>query len=136
MTQIPELDDSREAPPFTEELNQHDLAEEPNNSERPERDDDPVWTWNAPPFLTGDDYGIHQKDQPKLPTKELQAHEQMLAERMSADAPWLRRDFTLREKVENLRTYFGSKEQFEKTKGGRTHYKAILSFDVQANNTD
>ena len=40
----------------------------------------------------------------------------------------------LKEKADNLRTYFGSKEEFEKAKGGRTHYKVKLSFDVPATN--
>ena len=30
---------------------------------------------------------------------------------------------------------FGSKEQFEKAKGGRTPYRLILSFDVPASNS-
>jgi len=41
----------------------------------------------------------------------------------------------LREKVANVRAFFGSKEQFEKAKGGRTHYRVILSFDVPATNS-
>ena len=41
----------------------------------------------------------------------------------------------LKEKVANVRAYFGSKEQFEKAKGGRTHYRVILSFDVLATNS-
>jgi hypothetical protein len=40
----------------------------------------------------------------------------------------------LREKTENLRLYFGSLEDYERRKGGRTHYRIILSFDVPATN--
>ena len=41
---------------------------------------------------------------------------------------------TLKEKTENLRLYFGSLEDYERRKGGRTHYRIILSFDVPATN--
>jgi len=34
----------------------------------------------------------------------------------------------------NLRLYFGSLEDYERRKGGRTHYRIILSFDVPATN--
>src|SRR5260370_6733498 len=43
-------------------------------------------------------------------------------------------DLTLREKVENVKDYFGSLEDYERRKGGRTHYRIILSFDVPATN--
>lgn len=42
---------------------------------------------------------------------------------------------TVERKVANVRAFFGSKEQFEKAKGGRTHYRVILSFDVPATNS-
>src|SRR5262249_21049667 len=32
------------------------------------------------------------------------------------------------------RNYFGSLEDYERRKGGRTHYRIILSFDVPATN--
>ena len=41
---------------------------------------------------------------------------------------------TLAEKVENVKVYFRSREEFERRKGGRTHYRVILSFDVPATN--
>src|SRR5262249_56020844 len=40
----------------------------------------------------------------------------------------------LEEKVENVKVYFASLEDYEKRKGGRTHYRIVLSFDVPANN--
>src|SRR5262249_1131571 len=36
---------------LNEDLNDLGLGGEPT------QDEDPVWTWNAPEFLTGDDYG-------------------------------------------------------------------------------
>ena len=77
-----------------------------------QRDDDPVWTWNAPEFLTGDKSGTNLKlDHSTIPEK-----------------------LTLKEKTENVRLYFGSLEDYERRKGGRTHYRIILSFDVPATN--
>src|SRR5262249_32113073 len=73
-----------------------------------QRDADPVWTRNAPDFLTGDTNKTGRKKvQDKL---------------------------SLKEKTENLRLYFGSLEDYERRKGGRTHYRIILSFDVPATN--
>jgi hypothetical protein len=43
-------------------------------------------------------------------------------------------NLTLREKTENVKLYFGSLEHYERRKGGRTHYRIILSFDVPATN--
>src|SRR5262249_39298507 len=76
------------------------------------RDADPIWTWNAPDFLTGDTHGTRvESREPDVPEK-----------------------LTLREKAENVRLYFGSLEEYERRKGGRTHYRIILSFDVPATN--
>jgi len=41
----------------------------------------------------------------------------------------------LKEKIENARCYFGSHEELEKARGGRTHYRMVLSFDVPATNS-
>jgi hypothetical protein len=49
--------------------------------------------------------------------------EKMMARITSPDA-----GKRLKEKV-GVRTYFGSKEQLEKAKGGSTHYRIILSFE-------
>jgi hypothetical protein len=77
-----------------------------------QRDADPVWSRNAPDFLTGDTNGGN----PEL-------GESNASEKLS-----------LKEKTENLRLYFGSLEDYERRKGGRTHYRIILSFDVPATN--
>ena len=77
-----------------------------------QRDADPVWTRNAPDFLTGDTNGRT----PGLGQSNA-------SEKLS-----------LKEKTENLRLYFGSLEDYERRKGGRTHYRIILSFDVPATN--
>jgi hypothetical protein len=89
-----------------------------------EIDADPIWTWNVPTYITGDTYSVRSQAQKKA-TKQPQAREPNRAEpRMD-----------LKEKIDNARFYFGSREEFEKAKGGRTHYRMILSFDVPATNT-
>lgn len=99
-----------------------------------EHDADPVWTWNAPSFLTGDDFGSDESNSPRAP-RDVTTPDALLTEKMMAPitSPKARR--RLREKVANVRAFFGSKEQFEKAKGGRTHYRLILSFDVPATNS-
>jgi hypothetical protein len=97
-------------------------------------DADPVWTWNAPSFLTGDDYGSDESRPSRAP-RDVTPQDALLTEKMMAPitSPKARR--RLREKVANVRAFFGSKEQFEKANGGRTHYRVILSFDVPAANS-
>src|ERR1041384_4223325 len=97
-------------------------------------DADPVWTWNAPSFLTGDDYGSDESRPSRAP-RDVTPQDALLTEKMMAPitSPKARR--RLREKVANVRAFFGSKEQFEKANGGRTHYRVILSFGVPAANS-
>ncbi|MGH9761395.1 MAG: relaxase/mobilization nuclease domain-containing protein, partial [Blastocatellia bacterium] len=80
---------------------------------------DPIWTWNAPEFLTGDFHGTEPdlgntdgSERPMPPVKQP----------------------TFKEKVQNVKDYFASLEEYERRKGGRTHYRIILSFDVPATN--
>ncbi len=93
-------------------LNHRSLDAEMEHGGGGQRDADPVWTRNAPDFLTGDTYG----SPPEL-------GQSSASEKLS-----------LKEKTENLRLYFGSLEAYERRKGGRTHYRIILSFDVPATN--
>ncbi len=92
-------------------LDHRSLDAEKEHGAAAQRDADPIWTWNAPDFLTGDTYGTSRQDQPDTQEK-----------------------LTLKEKTENLKLYFGSLEDYERRKGGRTHYRIILSFDVPATN--
>src|SRR5262249_36214398 len=84
---------------------------------------DPIWTWNAPEFLTGDG-GRARSD----------ADLREGAETGRVAAVDRRDKLTLKEKVQNVKDYFGSLEDYERRKGGRTHYRIILSFDVPASN--
>lgn len=94
-----------------ENLGRRSLGEGKEHGGDGPRDPDPVWTWNAPDFLTGDVSGTNLQERSTTPEK-----------------------LTLKEKTENVRVYFGSLEEYERRKGGRTHYRIILSFDVPATN--
>ena len=104
------------------------------DAEQPVQDADPVWTWNAPVFLTGDDHGIDESRSSRVPTGTSLRNSE-LTEKLMARVASMQTGKRLKEKVADVRAYFGSKERFEKAKGGRTHYRAILSFDVPATNS-
>lgn len=95
---------------------------------------DPVWTWNAPSYLTGDHYGI-QEDKSSRVLRQVSEQDRAVHNRITAGITSPTRHKRVEEKTAKLRAYFGSKEQFEKAKGGRTHYRLILSFDVPASNS-
>ena len=125
------------------ELNEHQVSvaaalEEDLHDRALDRDRsdevDPVWTWNAPSYLTGDHYGL-QEDKSARVLLQASARDGALHNRMTAGITSPERRKRLEEKTAKLRAYFGSKEQFEKAKGGRTHYRVILSFDVPATNS-
>ncbi len=92
-------------------LDHRSLSAEKEHGGSGQRHADPVWTWNAPDFLT-DNNG-----------RNLELGRSDATEKLS-----------LKEKTENLRLYFGSLEDYERRKGGRTHYRIILSFDIPATN--
>ncbi len=122
------LDDVSVAAALDDHLNDRALDQTEDTNEA-----DPVWTWNAPSHLTGDDHGIQQGNTGH-PIDNIAAHDTPSKSKMTASSTSRSRAERLRDKVTNLRTYFGYKEQFEKAKGGRTHYRVILSFDVPATN--
>src|SRR5262249_48328213 len=95
-----------------ENLDHRSLDAEKEHGGGGNRDVDPVWTRNAPDFLTGDTDATSGQSDPATAPEQL----------------------TLKEKTENLKLYFGSLEEYERRKGGRTHYRIILSFDVPATN--
>src|SRR5262245_24861068 len=99
-----------------------------------ERDADPIWTWNAPDYITRDSYGIRSEGADKTP-KNVQSHNRFLADKMAPGSGHNQDKLPLKEKVENARCYFGSHEELEKARGGRTHYRIVLSFDVPATNS-
>jgi Relaxase/Mobilisation nuclease domain len=122
------LDDVSVPAALDDHLNDRALDQTEDTSEA-----DPVWTWNAPSHLTGDDHGIQQGNTGHL-IDNIAGPDTPSKSKMTASSTSRSRAERLRDKVTNLRTYFGYKEQFEKAKGGRTHYRVILSFDVPATN--
>jgi hypothetical protein len=91
-----------------------------------DNDADPVWTWNAPSFLTGDDYGSDESKSSRAP-RDVTPQDAILTEKMMTPitSPNARR--RLREKVATVRAFFGSKEEFEKAKGGRRFQRLLRS---------
>ncbi len=114
---------------LVEDLNDHglDRAGVPDDA-------DPVWTWNAPSYLTGDHYGIQEEESSHLLNRVARDNSSR-HDRITAGVTSPNRRQRLEEKVAKLRAHFAGKEQFEKAKGGRTHYRIILSFDVPATNS-
>jgi hypothetical protein len=121
-------DDNSVAGTLDDHLNDRPIDNQKDN------DADPVWTWNAPNFLTGDDYGSDESRSSRAPG-DVTPQDALLTEKMMASITSQNARRRIKEKVANVRAFFGSKEQFEKAKGGRTHYRVILSFDVPATNS-
>jgi len=106
-----------------ENLNDQSLDQTNEHAGQRQPDADPVWTWNAPEFLTDDRFGTR----PELRSRHTdQTHKGVGVQDKGK--------LTIKEKVQNVRDYFGSLEEYERRKGGRTHYRIILSFDVPATN--
>src|SRR5712692_4577786 len=61
-----ELELSREDNSVADALDDH--RNEREFGEEPDHDADPVWTWNAPNFLTGDDYGSDESKSSRAPS--------------------------------------------------------------------
>jgi len=121
-------DDNSVAGTLDDHLNDRAIDNQKDN------DADSVWTWNAPNFLTGDDYGSDESKSSRA-LSDVTAQDAILTEKMMAGVTSQNDRRRLKEKVANVRAFFGSKEQFEKARGGRTHYRVILSFDVPATNS-
>ena len=85
---------------------------------------DPIWTWNAPDFLTADGYGIRAEFESRRGART----------NRNVGNPEPQDKLTLKEKIQNVKDYFASLEDYGRRKGGRTHYRIILSFDVPATN--
>ena len=79
---------------------------------------DPVWTWNAPSYLTGDHYGI-QEDKSSRVLRQVSERDGALYNRITAGITSPNLHKRLEEKTAKLRSYFGSMEQFEKAEAIR-----------------
>ncbi|HWO01925.1 MAG TPA: relaxase/mobilization nuclease domain-containing protein [Blastocatellia bacterium] len=106
----------------TLEENLHEKALDSGRTNQNHSAADPIWTWNAPGFLTLDGYGVR----PEFESQRAARADRRLARPDALDK------LTLKEKIQNVKDYFASLEDYERRKGGRTHYRIILSFDVPA----
>src|SRR5215469_15199349 len=131
--------DHSEPESFWEEATDEGTDEPPDVRDGPgtsaaKPDADPIWTWNAPDYITGDSYGMRSEGPNETP-KNVQSHDRFLADKMTSGPGHNQDKLPLKEKIENARCYFGSHEELEKARGGRTHYRMVLSFDVPATNS-
>ena len=121
-------DDQGTAEPTVQEalensLNERALSGRKEHGGRDQDRVDPIWTRNAPHFLTGESHGSRTDIDPQKPRESERRGAQDTSDAL-----------TLKEKVQNVKDYFASLEDYERRKGGRTHYRIILSFDVPATN--
>ena len=93
-------------------LSERALNEEENTRGAKVRDADPIWTWNAPEFLTGEWYG----SSPEGSDNTRPAGNDRATDRRATHQKQENR-LTLAERVENLRLHFRSREEFEKKYG-------------------
>jgi hypothetical protein len=100
---------------LNDSLNERALKEERSTARAPARDADPIWTWNAPDFLTGERHGA----KPERPDKSRQTVTDKSIDPQATDQK-SQDKLTLAEKVENIKLHFRSREEFERRKGGRT----------------
>src|SRR5215470_6719399 len=68
-----------------EEMRERSMPDVCRPDSESDRDADPVWTWNVPDYITGDSYGIGH-EVVKRPSKEVQAQERMLAEKIAGES--------------------------------------------------
>src|SRR5215472_6501240 len=85
-----------------QDMAERELPEFGRQDSEADRDADPVWTWNVPDYITGDTYGA-QPDVARKPSKDIQAHQRMLAEKLAGRSGNGDERLALKEKVENVR---------------------------------
>lgn len=102
----------------------------------PEReDDDPVWTWNAPTYVTGDGYGAAKGDPLQILLENLPAP--VLTPSQIGLGPERNGfDFSLDEKRERGIAHFSVLADLEELKGGPSHFRIILSVGPEVSNRE
>lgn len=98
-----------------------------------DREDNPVWTWNAPQCVTGDTYGIEGN-------KQAQAHLKngVRPSLIPPSQPVLQSGQTLKlsidEKRQNAISYFSMLAELEERKGGVSHFRLVLTTGPEVTN--
>jgi hypothetical protein len=100
-----------------------------------ERDDDPVWTWNAPAYVTGDTYGNCEGDPLQVALENLPAPA-LTPSQMGLGSDQGGFDFSVEEKRERAIAHFSVLADLEELKGGVTHFRIILSVGPEVSNQE
>jgi hypothetical protein len=109
------------------------LAEMREGDARPARgraaergDDDPVWGWNLPSFVTGEAHGIWETEEGRALLESralaLSAHHLGLGSALPSSAK-----LSVEEKRENLVAHFSAMADLEERQRGLSHFRIILS---------
>lgn len=98
-------------------------------------DDDPVWTWNAPAYVTGDTYGVAKGDPFQVALENLPAPA-LTPSDMGMQPARGGFDFSVEEKRERGIAHFSVLADLEELKGGPTHFRIILSLGPEVSNRE
>jgi hypothetical protein len=100
-----------------------------------EGDDDPIWTYNAPEFVTGDRCGIWDD---AVARESLEKNSPPLAALLSraSQHEQTRKPLTLDDKRENAIAYFSVLIELEERRGVATHFRIILTVGPEASNRE
>lgn len=98
-------------------------------------DDDPVWTWNAPAYVTGDSYGVAKGDPLQVALENLPAPA-LTPSDMGMQPERGGFDFSVEEKRERGIAHFSVLADLEELKGGPTHFRIILSLGPEVSNRE
>lgn len=89
-------------------------------------DDDPVWTWNAPEYVTGDCYGVAEGD-PHRAALEGEGVRALTPSQLGMAPARGGPDFSVAEKRERGIAHFSVLADLEELRGGPTHLRIVLS---------
>jgi hypothetical protein len=98
-------------------------------------DDDPVWTWNAPVYVTGDSYGVAKGDPLQVALENLPAPT-LTPSDLGMQPERRGFDFSVEEKRERAIAHFSVLADLEELKGGPTHFRVILSVGPEVSNRE
>ncbi|MCA1612837.1 MAG: hypothetical protein LC800_01535 [Acidobacteria bacterium] len=91
-----------------------------------ESDDDPVWGWNIPWFVTGEAHGVWETEEGRalLESRSLALSARHLG---LGPAPPSTGKLSVEEKRENLVAHFSAMADLEERQGGLSHFRIILT---------
>src|SRR5262249_58672807 len=112
--------DSAGGPSVSQTINEHlsapSLRPEESMAGGHERATDPIWTWNAPGYLTGERHGT-RAEWKRADNNDARGN----TNEQRTDVPGSHEKLSLEEKIENIKLYFGSRESSRgRREAGRT----------------